>query len=124
MLIQCFLRQQGVGFAVSEVSRRRADEFRNLMAVLKFGAVNLDHRPRIVQQGLSSCLDDASLAGAGRPNEKKVSDRAACGRQTRQVGLICPDDLVNRLFLSDYESGGVCSPNPAPAFRSSWDPVM
>lgn len=85
MLIQRFLRQEGVRFAVSKVSRRRADEFRDLMAVLKFGAIDLNHRPGIVQQGLSRCLDDSSLARACRPQEEKISDRTARRRQTREV---------------------------------------
>ncbi len=42
MLVQNFLRQQSMRFAMANVSRRRADQFRDLMAVLKLRAIDLD----------------------------------------------------------------------------------
>jgi len=53
-----------------QVSRRRADQLGDLMAVLKLGAIDLDYRPRVVQQGLCRCLYNASLARPGRPQEE------------------------------------------------------
>src|SRR5260370_42560524 len=103
MLIQRFLRQQWMRFAVPEVSRRRTDQLRDFMAVLKLRAIDLDYRSRIFQQGLGSRLDNASFSGAGRPQEQKVSDRPADGRQSREVRLISPHDLVNCLVLSNEE---------------------
>jgi hypothetical protein len=101
MLIQGFLGQQSVRLAVSQVSRGRADQLRDLMTVLKLRAIDLDYSSRILQQGLGGCLDDASLSGAGRSQEKKVSDRPAGRRESRHVSLIRPHDLVNRRVLSN-----------------------
>src|SRR2546428_604239 len=77
MLIQGFLGQQWMRFAVSQVSRGRADQLGDLMTVLKLRAIDLDYCSRILQQGLGGCLYDASLSGAGRPQEQKVSGRPA-----------------------------------------------
>src|ERR1700681_2187192 len=101
--IQRFLRQQSMRFAVSQVSRGRADQLRDLMAVLKLRAINLDYRSRILQQGFGGCLYDASLSGTCRPQEQEVSDRPAGRRQSRQVRLVSPHDLVNCFLLSNDE---------------------
>ena len=41
-LVESFLRQQRMGLAMAKVSRRRADQFRDFVRVLKFGAIDLD----------------------------------------------------------------------------------
>ena len=89
-----------MGFAMSQVSGRRADQLRDLMAVLELGAVDFDYGTRVVQQGLSRCLDNASLARPGRPEEQKVSNRTARRRQPRRVALVSSDDLANCFVLS------------------------
>ncbi len=78
-------------------------QLRDLMAVLKLRAIDLDYCSRVLQQGLGGCLYDASLAGAGRPQEQKVSDWPADRRQSRHVSLVSPHDLVNCLLLSNDE---------------------
>src|SRR5713101_8390111 len=103
MLIQGFLEQQSMGFAVSQVSRRRADQLRDLMTVLKLRTIELYYCSRILQQGLGGCLYDASLSGARGPQEQKVSDRPPNRGQTRNVSLISPHDLVNCFILSNDE---------------------
>src|ERR1700680_3423467 len=90
-------------FAVSQVSRRRADQLRDLMAVLKLRAIDLDHRSRILQKGLGGCLHDASFSGARRAQEQKVSDRPTDRGQSRHVSLVSPHDLVNCFLLSNDE---------------------
>src|SRR6266478_2083959 len=103
MLIQRFLRQQWMRFTVPQVSRGRADQLRDLMTVLKLCAIDLDYGSRIPQQGLGGCFYDASLSGAGRPEEQKVSDRPADRRQSRHVSLVSPHDLLNCFVLSNDE---------------------
>src|SRR5947209_4274881 len=103
MLIQRFLRQQWMRFAVSQVSRRRPNQLRDFMAVLKLRAINLDYGSRILQQRLGGCLDDASFSRARRPQEEEICDRPADGGQSRHVSLISPHDLVNCFVLSNNE---------------------
>jgi len=61
-LVECFLREQRMGFAMSKVTRRRSDELGNLVRVLKLGAVDLDTRMWVAEQRLRHCLDYAGLA--------------------------------------------------------------
>ena len=60
-----------MGFAMPQISGRRTDQLRDLMAVLKLGAIDLDDGARILQQSFSGRFDDAGLAGAGRPKNRK-----------------------------------------------------
>src|SRR5581483_4423983 len=59
ILIQNFLAQQWVRLAMTEVSRRRADELRDLMAVLELAAIDFDDRARVLHEALGGGLDDA-----------------------------------------------------------------
>ena len=47
ILIQHFLAQQRMRFAMSQISGRRADQLRNLVTVLEFRAIDLDDCARI-----------------------------------------------------------------------------
>ena len=60
--VEIFLRQHRRGFAMAEVSRRRADQLRDLMRMLKLGAVDLYDRMRIAKQNFGSRFDDARFA--------------------------------------------------------------
>ena len=62
-------------FAVPQISRRRSDQFRNFVRVLKFRAIHLDHRARISKQHFGGSLDDARLARARRPQEQQIPHR-------------------------------------------------
>src|SRR5258705_306028 len=104
MLIQRFLRKQSMRFTVSKISRRRTDQLRDFMTVLKLRAIDLDYGSRILQQGLGSRLNNPSFSGAGRSKEQKVSDRPADRAQPRQMSLISPHDLVNCFVLSNDEA--------------------
>src|SRR5260370_727734 len=103
MLIQRFLRQQRMRFAVAEVSRRRRDQFRDFMAVLKLRAIDLDYGSSVLQQRLGGRLDNASFSRARRPEEEKVSDWPAGRGQSRHVSLISPHDPMNCFLLSNDE---------------------
>jgi hypothetical protein len=88
-------------FAMSQVSGRRPDQLRDFMAVLELRAIDFDYCTRVLQQGLGGRLDNPSFSGAGRPQEEKVSDRPAHGRQSRDVSLVSSHDLVNCFVLSN-----------------------
>ena len=51
-----------MGLAVAQVSWRRADQFGNLVRVLKLRAIHLDERTGISEQDLGRGFDDARLA--------------------------------------------------------------
>ena len=87
-----------------QISGRRTDQLGNLVAVLKFRAVDLDDRARITHQGLGGRLDDAGLAGSSGPQEEEVADRTARRRHSRQIHLIDVDDLLDRFILTDDHS--------------------
>src|SRR5882672_10365832 len=95
MLIQRFLRQQWMRFAVSQVSWGRPDQLCDFMAVLKLRAIDLDYGSRIVQQRFGCRLHDASLSGARRAEKQKVPNRPPNRGQPGQVRLISLDYLVN-----------------------------
>jgi hypothetical protein len=60
-----------------KVSRRRTDQFRDFVAVLKLGAVDLQHRPNVANERLRSGLDQPGLTGACGPREQTVSQRTS-----------------------------------------------
>jgi hypothetical protein len=78
---QGLLRPNRVRLAVSQISRRRTDQLRDLMTVLELGAIDLNYGARIAQQALRCRFHDASLARARRSEEQKVSDRRAAWGQ-------------------------------------------
>ena len=100
-LIERFLRQQRMGLAVAEVSRRRADQLGDLVRVLELGAVDLDAGASVAEQGFRHGFDDAGLAGAGGPQKQEVADRTAGRIQAGQEHLVDLDHLFNGLLLAD-----------------------
>src|SRR5947209_14059836 len=64
-LVQHFLAEQRVRLAMPQVARRRADELRNLMAVLELRAIDLNHGARIADHALCRRFDQPRLAGSG-----------------------------------------------------------
>src|ERR1700680_2470453 len=73
------------------------------MTMLKLRTIDLDYCSRTFQQGLGGCLHDPSLSRARWTKEERISDRPADRRQSRQVSLVSPHDLVNRFLLSNDE---------------------
>ncbi len=70
------LTQQRMRFAMPEIARRRTDELGDLMAVLEFGAVDLDHGPCIAHQALGHRLHQARFPRARGSQKQKASHRA------------------------------------------------
>ena len=101
ILVQYFLAQQRMRFAMPQISGRRADQLGDLMAVLELGAIDLDDRARILDQRFGCRFDDAGLAGSGRPQEKEVADRSSGSAHPGQIHLINIYDLLDRLVLAD-----------------------
>jgi hypothetical protein len=77
ILVEDFLLQKGMSFAVPQISWRRADQFGNFVTTLKFSAVDFDHRARILQQGLRVFPDP------GDPRNRKFPMRQPRGIEQR-----------------------------------------
>src|ERR1700734_3349257 len=98
-LVERFLRQQRMRLAMPQVSRRRADQLRNLMGMLELGAIDLDAGARVPEKRLGHCLHHSRFAGASRPQEKQVAYRTPRRIEPSQKHLIDFRDLFNRLVL-------------------------
>src|SRR5271166_2024056 len=94
-----------MGFTMTQITGRRADQLCDLMRMLELSAVNLDAGARITKQRLRHGLDDASLAGPRRSQEKEISDRPAGRVQSRKEHLMDFGDLLD---------SGILSYDPAP----------
>src|ERR1017187_9331004 len=98
-LVQRFLRQQGMRLPMSQISRRRTNQLRNLVRMLELRAINLDARPRVPKQRLGHGLDHARLARSRGPQKQQVSHRTSRRIQPREKHLIDFDDLFDGCIL-------------------------
>src|ERR1700722_9133675 len=57
LLVDQILAQQWVCLTMTEISRRRTDEFGDFVAVLKLGAVDFEDGARVPEKRLSRCLN-------------------------------------------------------------------
>ena len=84
---------------MSQISRRRSDQLRNLVRVLKLRAINLDAGPRVPKQRLGHGLHHPRLPRSRRPQEQQVPHRTSRRIQPRQKHLIDFDDLLDGRVL-------------------------
>src|SRR6266849_7879349 len=84
---------------VPQIPWGRANQFGDLMRVLKFRAVHFDYRAGISKEDLRRSLDNARLAGAGGPQEQQVSDWAPRRAQPGTEHLIELDKRLHGLLL-------------------------
>ena len=95
--VEYFLTQQRMCLTMSQISGRRTNQLRDLMAVLKFRAVDLDYRARIANQRLRGCFHDTRLARSRWPQKQEVPNGTSRGRHPSQVHLINIHDLLDGL---------------------------
>src|SRR5229473_6595065 len=86
---------------MAQVSRRRTDQLGDLVTVLEFGAVDLDHGACIANQALGGSFHQPGLTRTGRAQEQEVADRSARTVCTGQVHLVSAYDHVDRFVLPD-----------------------
>src|ERR1700756_417722 len=86
--VQCFLRQQRMGFAMAEVSWRRTDELGNLVRVLELTAINFDAGMRIAEHCFRHGFHYAGLSGPRGSEEKQISDGTSGRIQSSHEHLI------------------------------------
>ena len=90
-----------MGFAVAEISGRRTDQLGDLMAVLKFGAVNLD-------DARGSPKSDSAMASTTRvlpepvgPRNRRLPTGRARSVQSGQKHLVDFSDFFDSRILAD-----------------------
>src|SRR6185312_9416305 len=88
-----------MGFAMSQVTWRRANELRNLVTVLKFSAIDFDDRPRVMDQRLGESLDCTCFPRPSGTQKEKIGNRASRSGHPCQIHLIHVDDLLNGFVL-------------------------
>ncbi len=103
MLVDHFLAQKGMRFTMSQIAWGRTDQFGNFMAVLKFGAVDLHDRARVLNENLRRRFHRACLARAGGSEKQEVSNGASRRGEARQIHLVNTDNLVDRLVLANNQ---------------------
>jgi hypothetical protein len=101
MPIQRFLSKQWTCLTVPEISRRRTDELRDFVAMLKFGAIDFHHCSRVFQQTLRERFHETRFARPSRSQKHKIGNWPLRRRHATQVRLIHLDDLMNGIFLPD-----------------------
>src|SRR5450432_3724165 len=90
-----------MGFTMTQIAGRRANQLRDFVAMLKLSAIDLDDRAGILHQCLGGGFDDASLARTSRSKKQEIADRAPRRAHSSQMHLINVDDLLNRLILAN-----------------------
>src|SRR6185436_15802808 len=90
---------------MSEVSRRRTDEFCDFMRVLEFRAVDLHDGVWISIQHFSSRFDNARFSGTCRSQKQHRSDRAVRRIHAREKDLIQAAHASDGALLA-YDAGG------------------
>src|SRR5215468_5677599 len=90
---------------MTEVTRRRADQLRDLVRMLKLRAVNLRDQIRITKKYFRGGLDDSRLAGTCGTKEEQVPDWTAGVSQSSQKDLIQAGDASHSAILSDDQRG-------------------
>ncbi len=88
-------------FAVPQIARRRTNQFRNLVRVLKFRAVHFDNCAWIAEQYFRAGFHDARLAGPGWSQEQQIAHRPPRRIQSRAEHLIQIHQRLHTLFLAD-----------------------
>src|SRR5208337_514885 len=94
-----------MGFTMTQIARRRANQLGDLVRMLELSAVNLDAGAHIPKQRLRHGLDDAGLARPRRSQEEEIPNWAAGRIQSRQKHLI---------NFADFLDSGILAYDPAP----------
>src|SRR5262249_36488417 len=100
-LIECLLRQQRMGLPMSEVARRRANQFCNLVTVLEFGTIDLDQCPRISKQALRHRFYDPCLTRSGGTQEEEIAHGTSWWIKPCQEHLVDFSNFFHRWFLAN-----------------------
>src|SRR5215470_9075197 len=97
-----------MGLAMPQIPRRRTNQLGNLVRMLKLGAIDLNHRPRIAKQNLGSRFHNAGLTRTGRTEKQQIAYRPPWRIQPRAEHLIQVHQRLNPFFLPhDFGRQGI-----------------
>src|ERR1700756_2387309 len=96
---QLFLGNQRMRLAMPQVTWRRANQLRNLMRMLEFRAVDLDHCPRVLEKYLRRRFHNARLTRSRRPQKEQGPARPPRRVQAGTEALVQVDQRLHALFL-------------------------
>src|SRR5919108_863894 len=99
--LQGILCDERMCLLVSQVSRRRTDEFGNLMRMLVLSAIHLDDRARIPEQNFRSRLYQTGLSRSGGAEKEKSAYGSVWRVQVCAEDLIHLDQRFDRGILPD-----------------------
>src|SRR5690348_2284051 len=106
-----------MGLAVTQVARRRTDQFGDFVGVLELGTIDLDAGASVSEERFRESFHDARLARTGWPKKKQIADWASGGIQSSEKHLVNLDYLLNRGVLADdlaaksaFKVAGVSAP--------------
>jgi hypothetical protein len=99
---QLLLREDGLRFAMAEVSRGRANQLRHLVVRLEFAAVDLHDLAIAAVQDLGKRFDRARLAGTGGTEQQKDADGPILGVEPGLIHLDVRHDAPHRARLADH----------------------
>src|SRR5216683_1811991 len=88
-------------FAVAQVARRRANQFRDFVGVLKLRTIHLDNRAWVAEQYFGRGFHNAGFAGTGRTEKQQITNRPPRRVQPRAEHLIQVHQRLYALFLAD-----------------------
>ena len=92
-----------MGFPVAEIARRRTDQLRDLVAVLKFRTINLDHRARVAHQRFRGGLYRSRLTRSSWTQKEEIANRASGRGKSGEVHLVDVHDLLDSFVLANDE---------------------
>jgi hypothetical protein len=106
-----------MGLAVTQVARRRTDQFGDFVGVLELGAIDLDAGAGVSEERFRESFHYARLTRPRWAEEKQIADWASGGIQSREEHLVNFDYLLNRGVLpndlaakSAFKVAGVSAP--------------
>src|SRR5437867_13344881 len=108
---------------MADLSCRRSDEFSHFIAVLQFGAVDLDDGAWIIEEVLGSCLHDARFARSRWSEEKESGNRPAGRCHSGHIHLIYVGNLFRLPPPAQQYGCGDALPGLAPCIPSWLDRV-
>ena len=110
-----FLGDERMRFAMAEIAGRRTDELGDLVRMLEFGAIHLDHRVRVTEEDFRGRFHHSRFPRAGGAEKKKIADRAAGRGEAgfveleeigdRGDGFLLPDDFLGKEIFEDLRFG-------------------
>ena len=121
--IQLLLGQHRLGFAMAQISGRRANQFRHLVFHLELAAIHLEDVLLAAVKHVRERFNGLGLSGTGRPQQEKHPHRAAlrgqAGLKHLNVGDNHPrgrrlaDDLLRQYRRQVFQRAGWLLARPA-----------